>query len=132
MLSDRGVNARAWAPIPSLLATGAVHHHLIREGTRTRCGLVVESGEPREVMHFCLLVGYGAGAVNPYLAFATLAGMIRRRPAQGRRAKKSAVEHFIKAVGKSLIKVTSKMGISTVAELSRRADFRGHRAQPAR
>ena len=64
------------APIPCLLATGAVHHHLIREGTRTRCGIVVESGEPREVMHFCLLVGYGAAAVNPYLAFATMAGMI--------------------------------------------------------
>ena len=64
VLSDRGVD-REQAPIPSLLATGAVHHHLIREGTRTRAGLVVESGEPREVQHFCLLVGYGAGAVNP-------------------------------------------------------------------
>ena len=73
VLSDRGVNAE-WAPIPSLLATAAVHHHLIREGTRTRCGLVVESGEPREVMHLCLLIGYGAGAVNPYLA-------LRRSPA---------------------------------------------------
>src|SRR5579875_873249 len=76
VLSDRGVN-RELAPIPSLLATSAVHHHLIREGTRTRVGLVVESGEPREVMHFCLLMGYGAGAINPYLAFATMAGMIR-------------------------------------------------------
>ena len=76
VLSDRGVNAD-YAAIPALLATGAVHHHLIREGTRTRAGLVVESGEPREAMHFCLLVGYGAGAVNPYLAYATMAGMIR-------------------------------------------------------
>ncbi|MBV8454759.1 MAG: glutamate synthase subunit alpha, partial [Deltaproteobacteria bacterium] len=75
VLSDRGVN-HEWAPIPSLLATSAVHHHLIRAGTRTKCGLVVESGEPREVMHFCLLVGYGAGAINPYLAYATLAGLI--------------------------------------------------------
>jgi glutamate synthase domain-containing protein 2/glutamate synthase domain-containing protein 3 len=112
VLSDRGVNFE-WAPIPSLLATGAVHHHLIREGTRTKCGLVVESGEPREVMHFCLLVGYGAGAINPYLAYATLAGMIH----DGRLkdvAEEEAVDHFIKAVGKSLVKVASKMGISTV------------------
>jgi glutamate synthase (NADPH) large chain len=112
VLSDRGVNPN-WAPIPSLLATGAVHHHLIRAGTRTKCGLVVESGEPREVMHFCLLVGYGAGAINPYLAYATLAGMIH----DGRLkdiSEEEAVEHFIKAVGKSLIKVASKMGISTV------------------
>src|SRR4029077_1512657 len=102
-----------WVPIPSLLATSAVHHHLIREGTRTKCGIVVESGEPREVMHFCLLAGYGAGAINPYLAYATLAGMIH----DGRLkdiSEEEAVEHFIKAVGKSLIKVASKMGISTV------------------
>src|SRR5579885_695014 len=112
VLSDRGVNAE-WAPIPSLLATGAVHHHLIRAGTRTKCGLVIESGEPREVMHFCLLVGYGAGAINPYLAYASLAGMIH----DGRLkdlSEEEAVEHFIKAVGKSLIKVASKMGISTI------------------
>ncbi len=112
VLSDRGVN-HEWAPIPSLLATGAVHHHLIREGTRTRCGLVVESGEPREVMHFCLLVGYGAGAINPYLAYATMAGMIH----DGRLKdidEEEAVQHFIKAVTKSLVKVASKMGISTV------------------
>jgi glutamate synthase (NADPH) large chain len=112
VLSDRGVSA-GWVPIPSLLATSAVHHHLIREGTRTKCGIVVESGEPREVMHFCLLVGYGAGAINPYLAYATMAGMIH----DGQIAdvsEEEAVEHFIKAVGKSLIKVASKMGISTV------------------
>jgi glutamate synthase (NADPH) large chain len=112
VLSDRGVNGE-WAPIPSLLATGAVHHHLIREGTRTKCGLVVESGEPREVMHFCLLVGYGAGAINPYLAYATIAGMIH----DGRLrdvTEEVAVEHFIKAAGKSLVKVASKMGISTI------------------
>jgi glutamate synthase domain-containing protein 2/glutamate synthase domain-containing protein 1/glutamate synthase domain-containing protein 3 len=112
VLSDRGVS-QEWAPIPSLLVTAAVHHHLIRAGTRTKCGLVVESGEPREVMHFCLLVGYGAGAINPYLAYATLAGMIH----DGRLkdiSEEEAVEHFIKAVGKSLIKVASKMGISTV------------------
>ena len=112
VLSDRGVNAE-WAPIPSLLATAAVHHHLIREGTRTRCGIVVESGEPREVMHFCLLIGYGAGAVNPYLAYATLGGMIDDGQLKDI-AEDEAVEHFIKAVTKSLIKVASKMGISTI------------------
>ncbi|MGH8011816.1 MAG: glutamate synthase large subunit [Candidatus Binataceae bacterium] len=112
ILSDRGVNAQL-APIPSLLATAAVHHHLIREGTRTRCGLVVESGEPREVMHFCLLIGYGAGAVNPYLAYATLAGMIHDGQLKDI-DEDEAVEHFIKALGKSLIKVASKMGISTL------------------
>jgi glutamate synthase domain-containing protein 2/glutamate synthase domain-containing protein 1/glutamate synthase domain-containing protein 3 len=112
VLSDRGVGA-AQAPIPSLLATGAVHHHLIREGTRTRCGLVIESGEPREAMHFCVLAGYGACAVNPYLAFATLAGMIE----DGRLKdidEDTAVHNFIKAVTKSMIKVASKMGVSTL------------------
>ncbi len=68
VLSDRDAGPEK-IPIPSLLATGAVHHHLIREGLRTRCGLVIESGEPREVAHFALLIGYGAGAINPYLAF---------------------------------------------------------------
>ncbi len=112
VLSDRGVDA-GHAPIPSLLATGAVHHHLIREGTRTRVGLVVESGEPREVMHFCLLMGYGAGAINPYLAYATMIGMIRDGELRDV-SEDDAVEHFIKAVTKSLVKVASKMGISTI------------------
>src|SRR5581483_8113064 len=74
ILSDRGIDEQT-APIPSLLATSAVHHHLVREGTRTQVGLIVESGEAREVMHFALLIGYGASAVNPYLAFETLADM---------------------------------------------------------
>ncbi|MGH7813938.1 MAG: glutamate synthase large subunit [Candidatus Binataceae bacterium] len=112
VLSDRGVTAE-YAAIPALLATGAVHHHLIREGTRTRAGLVVESGEPREAMHFCLLAGYGAGAVNPYLAFATLAGMIRGGSLRDI-DEDTAVHNFIKALGKSMIKVASKMGISTL------------------
>ena len=111
VLSDRGVNA-AYTAIPALLATGAVHHHLIREGTRTLAGLVVESGEPREVMHFCLLVGYGAGAVNPYLAYATMAGMIRDGQLRDI-DENTAVHNFVKAVGKSITKVASKMGIST-------------------
>src|SRR5512146_2532235 len=112
VLSDRGVD-REHAPIPSLLATGAVHHHLIREGSRTRAGLVVESGEPREAQHFCLLVGYGAGAVNPYLAYATMAGMIDEGILKDI-DEESAVEHFNKSVVKSLIKIASKMGSSTV------------------
>jgi glutamate synthase (NADPH/NADH) large chain len=111
VLSDRGIDAEH-AAVPILLASAGVHHHLIREGTRTRAGLVVESGEPREAMHFCLLIGYGAGAVNPYLAYATLAEMIR----DGRLdiEPDEAVHNFVKAVTKSLIKVASKMGISTI------------------
>src|SRR5438046_2372251 len=78
ILSDRGVD-RDHAPIPSLLATAGVHHHLVREGTRTRCALVIETGDAREVHHCALLLGYGAGVVNPYLAFETLDDMIRQR-----------------------------------------------------
>src|SRR5262249_10723347 len=92
VLSDRGVDPDH-AAIPSLLATAAVHHHLIREGTRTRCGLVIESGEPREVMHFALLVGYGAGAVNPYLAFQTLKQQVRDGVLKNV-AEDEVLEHF--------------------------------------
>ncbi|HVS35068.1 MAG TPA: glutamate synthase large subunit, partial [Gemmataceae bacterium] len=112
ILSDRGVD-RDLAPIPALLATAGVHHHLIRQGERTKVGLVLESGEPREVHHFALLIGYGAGAVNPYLAFETLDDMIR----QGHLPKMDhhkAVKNYVKAVGKGVAKVMSKMGISTV------------------
>jgi glutamate synthase (NADPH) large chain len=112
ILSDRGVDADHM-PIPSLLATSAVHHHLVREGTRTRAGLVVESGEPREVMHFSLLIGYGAGAVNPYLGYATLGGMIRDGIVKGV-DEEEAIHNFAKAVTKGLIKTASKMGISTL------------------
>ena len=112
ILSDRGVDARQ-APIPSLLATAAVHHHLIREGTRTKVGLVVESGEPREVHHFCLLLGYGAGAINPYLALDTVHDLAERGELNGTKPD-YAVKNFIKANEKGLLKVMSKMGISTV------------------
>jgi len=113
ILSDRGVD-RERAPIPSLLATAAVHHHLIREGTRTQCGLVIETGEAREAHHFCLLIGYGAGAINPYVAFETLADLQRdgRFPADF--TLQHAKKNYIKAANKSIIKVASKMGISTV------------------
>jgi len=94
VLSDRGVNPE-WAPIPSLLAVARVHHHLIREGTRTQVGLVLESAEPREVHHFSLLIGYGCGAINPYLAFETLDDMIRQGLLTGI-DHQSACKHYLK------------------------------------
>jgi glutamate synthase (NADPH/NADH) large chain len=112
VLSDRDHDEER-APIPSLLATGAVHHHLIREGTRTRCGIVVESGEPREVHHFCVLIGYGAAAVNPYLACETIIDMVEQDMLTGVDAD-AAVEHYLKAANKGVLKVMTKMGISTV------------------
>ncbi|MCS6851508.1 MAG: glutamate synthase large subunit [Gemmataceae bacterium] len=112
ILSDRGID-RDHAAIPALLATAGVHHHLIREGTRTRCGLIIESGEPREVHHFALLIGYGAGAINPYLAFETLDDMIRQGLLPGL-DHAQAVKNYIKAINKGVVKVMSKMGISTV------------------
>ncbi len=112
ILSDRGVNANH-APIPSLLATSAVHHHLTRAGTRTRVGLVVESGEPREVQHFCLLIGYGAGGINPYLALESVRDLAERGELNGTKPD-YAVYNFIKANEKGILKVMSKMGISTV------------------
>ena len=101
------------APIPSLLATAGVHHHLVREGARTRCALIVESGDAREVHHVALLIGYGAGAVNPYLAFETLDDMIQQRAIEGVTREK-ATANYIKALNKGILKVMSKMGISTL------------------
>ena len=98
-------------PIPSLLACAAVHHHLIRTGLRTSVGLVVESGEPREVHHFACLAGYGAEAINPYLAFETIIAMKDRLPAA--LDDYEIVKRYIKSIGKGLLKVMSKMGIST-------------------
>ncbi|PYR00766.1 MAG: glutamate synthase large subunit, partial [Acidobacteria bacterium] len=112
ILSDRAVD-RDHAPIPSLLATAGVHHHLVREGTRTRCALVVESGDAREVHHCALLLGYGAGVVNPYLAFETLDDMIRQGLLRGI-THLQAVKNYIKALNKGILKVMSKMGISTL------------------
>jgi glutamate synthase (NADPH) large chain len=112
ILSDRGAD-RDNAPIPSLLATAGVHHHLVRQGTRTRCGLVVESGDAREVHHCALLLGYGAGVVNPYLAFETLDDMIRQKQLVGV-THDEAVRHYIHALNKGILKVMSKMGISTL------------------
>ncbi|HEY9641159.1 MAG TPA: glutamate synthase large subunit, partial [Coleofasciculaceae cyanobacterium] len=112
ILSDRGVDA-SHAPIPALLAVAGLHHHLIRTGTRTRVGLVLESGEPREVHHYALLLGYGCGAINPYLAFETIADMIQ----QGLLVNldfKTACKNYIKAATKGVVKVASKIGISTL------------------
>ena len=112
VLSDRGVN-REWAPIPSLLAVGGAHHHLIRQGTRTRVGLVLESGEPREIHHFSLLIGYGCGAINPYLAFQSLNDLIRQGLLTGM-DHQTACKNYLKAAMKGVVKVISKMGISTI------------------
>ena len=112
VLSDRGADSR-WVPIPSLLTVSAVHHHLIREGTRTKAGLVMESGDAREVHHFALLVGYGAGAVNPYLALDTVKDLAETGQINGTDSE-YAQTNFIKANEKGVLKVMSKMGISTV------------------
>ncbi|ALN72596.1 glutamate synthase [Aureimonas sp. AU20] len=112
VLSDRQMGPDR-IPIPALLATAAVHHHLIRKGLRTAAGLVVESGEPREVHHFACLAGYGAEAINPYLAFDTLLAMHARGDFPPEVDVKEVVGRYIKSVGKGLLKVMSKMGIST-------------------
>ncbi len=112
VLSDRGVS-RTQAPIPSLLATAAVHHHLVRRGIRTNTSLVVETAEAREVHHFALLIGYGAAAVNPYLAFESVEKMAFER-AFGDITPEEASKNYVKAIQKGLFKVISKMGISTL------------------
>jgi glutamate synthase domain-containing protein 2/glutamate synthase domain-containing protein 1/glutamate synthase domain-containing protein 3 len=112
ILSDRGMN-RENAPIPALLAVAGIHHHLIREGTRTRVGFIIESGEPREVHHYALLLGYGAAAINPYLAFETLHDMVEQGMLPGIDYE-TAVKNYIKAINKGVVKVISKMGISTI------------------
>ena len=112
ILSDRGVDENL-APIPALLAVAGAHHHMIRSGSRTKAGLVLESGEPREVHHFAVLIGYGIDAVNPYLVFESIGGLIGEGFVPEMEFDK-AVNNFIKAVNKGLIKTMSKMGISTV------------------
>jgi glutamate synthase (NADPH/NADH) large chain len=112
ILSDRQID-KDYAPIPSLLATSGLHHHMVREGLRTKATLIVETGDAREVHHYCLLIGYGASAINPYLAFETLDDMIRQNLLTGIDHRK-AVNHYTKAVKKGVLKVMSKMGISTL------------------
>ena len=113
VLSDRDGDSED-APIPSLLLTSAIHHHLIREKTRTKVGLIVESGEVREVHHVALLIGFGAAAVNPYLAMESAEDLVRQGVITGITPEK-AVANLIKSLGKGVLKVMSKMGISTIA-----------------
>ena len=119
VLSDRNSD-EVFAPIPSLLLTSAVHHHLIREKQRTKVGLIVECGDAREVHHMALLIGYGAGAINPYLAFESIEDMVVADDSTGMFGlgtitAKTAIKNYIKASGKGVLKVMSKMGVSTVA-----------------
>jgi glutamate synthase domain-containing protein 2/glutamate synthase domain-containing protein 1/glutamate synthase domain-containing protein 3 len=125
ILSDRLLGPRR-APIPALLAVAAVHHHLVREGTRLRAGIILESGEPREVHHFATLIGYGASAINPYLLLETLDELVLQGRLDGRIVRaadngakeplsaEQAAQNLIKALGKGLLKTISKMGISTI------------------
>ncbi|CAD5923828.1 glutamate synthase large subunit [Planktothrix rubescens] len=112
VLSDRGVDSNN-APIPALLAVSGLHHHLIRQGTRTRVGIILESGEPREVHHYALLVGYGCGAINPYMAFESIHDMIEQGLLVGVDYK-TACKNYVKAATKGVVKVASKIGISTL------------------
>jgi len=113
IISDRGVDS-TYAPIPSLLAMAAVHNRLVKEKTRTQVALIIESGEPREVMHFALLIGYGASAINPYLAIETLHDLKRRGLLPHSVSANHAEKNFIKGINKGLLKTFSKMGISTL------------------
>ncbi|MCW7490756.1 glutamate synthase large subunit [Leptospira meyeri] len=113
ILTDHGVGEKK-AAIPSLLAVAGLHHYLIREGLRTKAGIVLESGEPREVAHFALLCGYGANAINPYLAFETIADLSQQGLLPEIPNYKDAKKKYIKSIGKGLFKVFSKMGISTL------------------
>ena len=113
ILSDRHSNGK-WAPIPSLLLTAAVHHHLLRSATRTKASLIVEAGDVREVHHVACLIGYGASAVNPYLAMESVEQLVREGELTGV-TESEAVHNLIKALGKGLQKIMSKMGISTVS-----------------
>jgi len=113
VLSDRKVN-REYASIPALLAVASVNHHLVRAGIRTRANIVLESGEPREVEHFALLFGYGASAVNPYLAMETIAARIEEGHLPKKMTIQDAIENYISAIEKGLLKIFSKMGISTL------------------
>ena len=112
ILSDRGID-KTHAAIPALLAVSGLHHHLIRNGTRTRVGLVLESGEPREVHHYAVLLGYGCGAINPYLAFETIESMIQDGVLKGIDYT-TACKNYVKAVTKGVIKIGSKIGVSTI------------------
>ena len=111
ILTDRGVN-KEFATLPVLLATGAVHHHLVREELRTQIGIIVESGEPRETQHFAILFGYGADCINPYLAYETVTYLVKENRLDLN--EQTALHNYIKAIEKGILKILSKMGISTL------------------
>ncbi|MBI4335564.1 MAG: glutamate synthase large subunit, partial [Candidatus Omnitrophica bacterium] len=111
LLSDRGCDSKH-APLPALLATGAVHHHLVRNALRTQIGIILESGEPREVHHFALLFGYGADCINPYLAYETVGRLVNEKEVA--LDAKTALYNYMKALDKGILKILSKMGISTL------------------
>src|SRR5690606_21671490 len=111
ILSDRDI-APDRAPVPSLLATAAVHHHLVKNKKRMQIGLIVETGEAREVMHFALLLGYGASVINPYLCFATIDELVQK--GKVKLSYEEARENYIKSVNKGLLKILSKMGYATL------------------
>ena len=113
ILSDRGVN-KSYAPIPILLATSAIHHHLIRSGQRTKVGIVIETGEAREVSHCALLVGFGAGAINPYLALETIEDQVTSKTIDTELPVEELLDNYIKACNKGILKTMSKMGISSI------------------
>jgi len=113
IVSDRNVGEER-APIPALLAVAAVHHHLVREGTRLRAGLITETGEPRDIHHMATLIGYGAAAINPYLMFESLDELAERRLLPEDLEMEEAEQRIVKAIGKGLLKTISKMGISTI------------------
>ncbi|MDG1487185.1 MAG: glutamate synthase central domain-containing protein, partial [SAR324 cluster bacterium] len=113
VLSDRGAG-KEQVPIPALLAVAAVHHHLILKRKRYKTGIIVETGEAREIAHFCLLVSYGAGAINPYLAFETFEQMIKQKALPPELTREQANENYLQAIRKGMYKVFSKMGISTI------------------
>ena len=113
ILSDRATGPER-APMPSLMAVGGVHHHLVREGTRLQAGLVLESGEPREVHHFATLIGYGASAINPYLMFESLGELVEQGKVGEIEDIETAEKNVVKGIAKGLLKTISKMGISTI------------------
>lgn len=113
IISDKGIDENT-APIPSLLATGAVHQHLVRKNLRTKAGLIVESGDTRETHHFATLIGYGASAVNPYLAIQSIENLHDKGKLNPDLSKEDAIENYQKAIGYGLLKILSKMGISTL------------------
>lgn len=114
IISDRNMNEK-YAPIPSLLAVGAIHHHLIRNGRRVRAGILVESGDTRETHHFATLIGFGANAVNPYMAFDTIAALVKKGKIDKKEISiEKAHKNYVKAIGEGLLKIFSKMGISTL------------------